>query len=127
MLFRSEFAFEDILSLWERLWTDYYSSQFHIFFALAVVEKHRTIIMEHLKAFDEVLKYMNDLAGNTDLGSSLVTAEGLYQRMQKTVEAIDRKDNLPGPRSGEGSPPRKDVVVSPELRKLLKREPVWEE
>ena len=33
------------------------SSNFHLFIALAILEKHRDVIMEHLKHFDEVLKY----------------------------------------------------------------------
>lgn len=33
------------------------SSNFHLFVALAILEKHRDVIMEHLKHFDEVLKY----------------------------------------------------------------------
>lgn len=33
------------------------SSNFHLFIALAILEKHRDVIMEHLKRFDEVLKY----------------------------------------------------------------------
>lgn len=47
----------DVLRLWECLWTDFLSSNFHIFIALAILEKHRDVIMEHLKHFDEVLKY----------------------------------------------------------------------
>ena len=33
------------------------SSNFHLFVALAILEKHRDVIMTHLKHFDEVLKY----------------------------------------------------------------------
>ena len=46
-----------MLRLWEGLWTDWLSSNFHLFVALAILEKHRDVIMEHLKHFDEVLKY----------------------------------------------------------------------
>jgi hypothetical protein len=55
--FKREFAWADVLRLWEGLWTDYLSSNFHLFIALAILEKHRDVIMEHLKHFDEVLKY----------------------------------------------------------------------
>lgn len=55
--YKREFPWADILSLWERLWTDFLSAEFHIFVALAILEKHREVIMEHLQAFDEVLKY----------------------------------------------------------------------
>ena len=124
--FKREFAFDDILSLWERLWTDYLSNRFHVFFALAVLEKHRTNILMHLRAFDEVLKFFNDLAGRTDLESTLVGAEGLYRRLERTVEAIDRKDHLPAPRETQGSPPRKERVVTKEIRGLLRRDALWD-
>jgi len=55
--YKREFEWLDILHLWEVLWTDYMSSNFHLFVALAILEKHRTVIMDHLKHFDEVLKY----------------------------------------------------------------------
>lgn len=55
--YKREFEWADILRLWETLWTDYLSSNFHLFVALAILEKHRDVIMEHLKHFDEVLKY----------------------------------------------------------------------
>lgn len=55
--YKREFPWMDILRLWESLWTDYLSADFHIFIALAILEKHKDVIMTHLKAFDEVLKY----------------------------------------------------------------------
>jgi hypothetical protein len=55
--YKREFEWLDILRLWESLWTDYLSSNFHLFIALAILEKHRTVIMDHLHHFDEVLKY----------------------------------------------------------------------
>jgi len=55
--YKREFEWVDILRLWETLWTDYLSSSFHLFIALAILEKHRDVIMDHLKHFDEILKY----------------------------------------------------------------------
>jgi hypothetical protein len=55
--YKREFEWMDVLRLWETLWTDYYSANFHLFIALAILEKHRDVIMTHLQAFDEVLKY----------------------------------------------------------------------
>lgn len=55
--YKREFEWVDVLRLWEALWTDYLSSNFHLFIALAILEKHRDVIMDHLKHFDEVLKY----------------------------------------------------------------------
>ena len=55
--YKREFEWADVLRLWEALWTDFCSSGFHLFVALAILDKHRDVIMEHLKHFDEVLKY----------------------------------------------------------------------
>ncbi|KAI9698025.1 MAG: GTPase activating protein [Candelina mexicana] len=95
--YKREFDWLDVLRLWECLWTDYLSSGFHLFIALAILEKHRGVIMEHLKHFDEVLKYINELSNTIDLPSTLLRAEALFLRFQRTVEAIDRKQNFPAP------------------------------
>ena len=54
--FKREFKWDEVLYLWEVLWSDYLSSQFHLFVALAILDKHRMIIMEYLNQFDEILK-----------------------------------------------------------------------
>ena len=46
--FKREFPFDEVLSLWEALWTDYYSSQFLLFVAFAVLESHRDMILRYL-------------------------------------------------------------------------------
>ena len=73
--FKREFEWDQILRLWEVLWTDYLSSQFVLFLALALLDKHKEVIMTHLQQFDEVLKYMNDLSMTIDLEDLLVRAE----------------------------------------------------
>lgn len=54
--FKREFPFDDVLRLWEVLWTDYYSNDFVLFVALAVLESHRDMILRYLVEFDEILK-----------------------------------------------------------------------
>jgi hypothetical protein len=113
--YKREFSWDDTLGLWERLWTDLYSANFHLFIALSLLEKHRSPILEHLQHFDEVLKYceclssvrasseeanavvVNELSGNIDLSSILTRAERLFLRFQRTVEALDRKTVYPLP------------------------------
>ncbi len=53
--------------------------------------------MEHLKHFDEVLKYVNELSNTIDLPSTLLRAQALFRRFQRTVEAVDKKHNFPAP------------------------------
>jgi TBC1 domain family member 15 len=95
--YKREFEWTDVLRLWESLWTDHLSSQFHLFITVAILEKHRDVIMQHLKHFDEILKYINELSGTIDLASTLIRAEGLFRRFEKTVEAVDRRSHFPAP------------------------------
>lgn len=120
--FKREFKWEDVLRLWEVLWTNYYSSQYHLFIALAILEKHRVIIIDRelsislpssdtrltgyvcfidLKQFDEVLKYINELSQTIDLSSTRIRAEALFKRFQRTLETSDKKRTAP---SGLGRP-----------------------
>lgn len=100
--YKREFEWSDVLRLWESLWTDFYSSQFHLFVAVAILEKHRDFIMDHLEHFDEVLKYVNDLSGHIELQETLVRAEALFKRFEKTVEAVDRRNAFPAPGQTQG-------------------------
>ncbi|CAH0058909.1 unnamed protein product [Clonostachys solani] len=146
--YKREFEWTDVLRLWETLWTDYYSANFHLFIALAILEKHRDVIMTHLQAFDEVLKYVNELSNTIDLESTLIRAETLFRKYQRLVEAVDKKENFPAPRkpeaeasnaangssnSGTGdsrtATPSKGKgkedaarTITPELRKLLSKQ-----
>lgn len=113
--YKREFEWSDVLRLWEGLWADYLSSQFHLFIAVAILEKHRDVMMSHLKHFDEVLKYINELSGTIDLASTLVRAEGLFRRFEKTVEAVDRKSHFPAP----GGSSTRQGRVAEEKRKSM--------
>ncbi|KAF2722062.1 RabGAP/TBC [Polychaeton citri CBS 116435] len=115
--FKREFEFSDILRLWEGLWSDYLSANFHLFIAMAILEKHREVILEHLKGFDEVLKYVNELSGTIDLPSTLIRAEGLFRKFQKTVEAVDKRNNFmaaPSVRQRNTSAPQENAGTSPD-------------
>lgn len=80
--FKREFPFHDVLRLWEVLWTDYYSNNFVLFVALAILESHRDMILRylvevcsyscrftrpispvHILQFDEILKVSIDGSG----------------------------------------------------------------
>ncbi|PIL24042.1 hypothetical protein GSI_13793 [Ganoderma sinense ZZ0214-1] len=134
--FKREFAFEDVLRLWEVLWTDYYSTQFVLFVALAVLESHRDVILRYLVEFDEILKYCNELSMTIELDSTLAQAEVLFLSYSQLIADIDRREaedasarsratirqRRAGSVSGaavEGQQQAKRPVVSEELRELL--------
>lgn len=50
--FKREFKFDKVIKLWEVLWTKYYSDQFILFVALAILQSHRDVIIRYLTEFD---------------------------------------------------------------------------
>jgi TBC1 domain family member 15 len=123
--FKRELSFEHTMDLWEVMWTDYHSSQFILFFALAILQKHSKIIITTLKRFDDILRYINDLSGNLDVQDLLTRAELLFVKFKQMVELLDRsKHNSTSSAFTKKSSmdANKTTVVSDELRKLLSRE-----
>ncbi|CAO3572435.1 unnamed protein product [Mortierella alpina] len=89
--FKREFEWVDIMRLWEVLFSDFLSSQFQLFVAMSILDKHRDVMMDHLQGFDEILKYVNDLSMTIDLEETLQDAEVLYRRLESVAEKIDTK------------------------------------
>ncbi|KAI0957256.1 hypothetical protein AcW1_010315 [Taiwanofungus camphoratus] len=89
--FKREFPFEDVLRLWEVLWTDYYSNDFVLFVALAILESHREVILRYLVEFDEILKYCNELSMTIELDTTLAQAEVLFLSFTQLVADMDRR------------------------------------
>ncbi|KAE9406343.1 RabGAP/TBC [Gymnopus androsaceus JB14] len=128
--FKREFPFNDVLKLWEVLWTDYYSNEFILFVALAILESHRDVILRYLVEFDEILKYCNELSMTIELDSTLAQAEVLFLSFAQLVADIDRRQaeeslsNAQGIRHRGTEPsstsPPKAPVLSEYLRDLLK-------
>ncbi|KAJ1904761.1 GTPase activating protein, partial [Coemansia sp. IMI 209127] len=96
--FKREFSFENILKLWEVLWTDYLTDRFVLFVALAVLQRHSDIIIDHLRSPEEVLKYVQDLSDTIDLNDALKGAEVCFYKVRhrvQTVEGIRAARGLP--------------------------------
>ncbi|KAJ1926244.1 GTPase activating protein [Tieghemiomyces parasiticus] len=99
--FKREFAFADILVLWEVLWSDHLTPHFYYFVALAILDQHADVIAENLVAFDEILKYINDLSGTIDLSATLRRAEILYHRFGQQMDFFDRHAQPSRPAEGK--------------------------
>lgn len=52
--YKREFTFEDTVKLWEVFFTDHLGTRFHLFFALAILEANREVMIRYLREFDEV-------------------------------------------------------------------------
>ncbi|KAF8894519.1 rab-GTPase-TBC domain-containing protein [Infundibulicybe gibba] len=83
--FKREFPFDDVLRLWEVLWTDYYSNEFVLFVALTILESHRDMILRYL------VEYCNELNMTIELDSTLAQAEVLFLSFAQIIADIDRR------------------------------------
>ena len=92
--FKREFEFEDVCSIWEILFTDYYSSQYQIFFMLAILQKNSQPIIQNFDQFDQVLKYFNDLHNTMDWKDLMIRSELLFIRFQKLMSVMERVSSL---------------------------------
>ncbi|KAF9304717.1 GTPase activating protein [Mortierella antarctica] len=121
--FKREFEWVDIMRLWEVLFSDHLSTQFHLFVAMAILDKHRDVMMDHLQEFDEILKYVNDLSMTIDLEETLQDAEILYRRLECLANKVDAKrlELEQGSTSSSGSAPESSAAAVPELPPALRR------
>lgn len=64
------------------------------------------------------VRLVNELSNTIDLPSTLLRAQSLFRRFQRTVEAIDKKNNFPAPsirqrKPAEPTPSNKDAKQIP--------------
>jgi TBC1 domain family member 15 len=59
--FKREFSWEDVCRLWECLWTDWLSGQFHLFIALAILDRHKEVIMGNPHPCVNPLRHIPDI------------------------------------------------------------------
>ncbi|KAK9718604.1 GTPase activating protein [Basidiobolus ranarum] len=116
--FKREFEYENVMRLWEVLWTDHITRDFHLFIALAIINQNRRVILEDLTAFDEILKWANEQSMHIDLEETLCRAEILYRRFSQRVEAADRVTKSASQSSTDTN---RSNPVPPALREILQK------
>ncbi|KAI6658013.1 TBC1 domain family member 15-like [Oopsacas minuta] len=85
--FKREFSLEDVLKLWEVLWTDHLTTDYYLFIALSMLLQMRHQIMEQdldqpdFSPFDNIFKMINDAAGAFDVDKTLILAEALFAKL----------------------------------------------
>lgn len=82
ILFKREFSFREINTLWEVIWTDLPCKNFHLLICISILLMKKDDIMSNNYGFNEILKFINDLSGRIDLEKSLKHAEGLYLQLK---------------------------------------------
>ncbi|KNE93262.1 hypothetical protein, variant [Puccinia striiformis f. sp. tritici PST-78] len=114
--FKREFEFNDVLKVWEALWTDMCGPHSDVFMALAILQTHREPMIRYLQEFDEVLKYINDIANTLECDALLTQAHMLYLTYKSIIETRSTvtSEGIQVIECGKRS-----VVVTDELKSLI--------
>ncbi|EDO16221.1 hypothetical protein Kpol_1014p41 [Vanderwaltozyma polyspora DSM 70294] len=118
--FKREFEFNDVCSIWEIFLTDYYSSQFQLFFMLAILQKNSNAVIQNLSQFDQILKYFNDIGGKMDWNDLMTRSELLFIRFKKMMDLMERqKEKLVDDPKDDNSDTNSELPVSDIYLQLL--------
>ncbi|XP_077567143.1 TBC1 domain family member 15 isoform X2 [Stigmatopora nigra] len=82
--FKREFAFHDVLRLWEVMWTGLPCRNFHLLLCCAILDSEKSKIMEEKFGFNEILKHVNQLSMKLDVEEILQGAESIWLQIKKS-------------------------------------------
>lgn len=91
ILFKREFPFEELKTLWEVIWMCPLTRHFHLFIAIAILNNYRQELFE-CRAFDEILKFINNLSQNINVPEMIKHAEILYYVFRDRVVQYGPKE-----------------------------------
>lgn len=80
--YKRELNNDDVLKLWECLWTRLPCPNFHLLFSVAILDQETSIIIDSQFEFTEILKHVNELSGNIDVQKTLEIAEAIYLQLK---------------------------------------------
>ncbi|KAI5929988.1 Small G protein signaling modulator 1 [Manis javanica] len=94
--FKRELVYDDVFSVWETIWAAKHVSSAHyvLFFALALVEVYRDIILENNMDFTDIIKFFNEMAERHNTKQVLKLARDL---VYKTSHKVEHKLSPPPP------------------------------
>uniref|UniRef100_A0A6I8NLK3 TBC1 domain family member 15 n=1 Tax=Ornithorhynchus anatinus TaxID=9258 RepID=A0A6I8NLK3_ORNAN len=84
--FKREFAFPDVLRLWEVLWTGLPGPNFHLLVACGILDAERDALMTSGFGSNEILKHINELTMTMSVEKILTRAEELYRQLAACPE-----------------------------------------
>uniref|UniRef100_A0A8C7XD29 TBC1 domain family member 15 n=1 Tax=Oryzias sinensis TaxID=183150 RepID=A0A8C7XD29_9TELE len=84
--FKREFSFEDILTLWEVLWTCLPCENFHLVIACSILQSQRGELIGSNHDFNTILKHINELTMKLDLQNILRDSEAIYLQLVQCKE-----------------------------------------
>ncbi|KAA8585470.1 hypothetical protein FQN60_004164, partial [Etheostoma spectabile] len=86
--FKREFSFEDILIMWEVLWTQLPCDNFHLLIACSILKSQRGELIGSDHDFNTILKHINELTMKLDLQTVLQGAEAIYLQLTACKQVL---------------------------------------
>ncbi|KAG8232348.1 hypothetical protein J437_LFUL008816 [Ladona fulva] len=126
ILFKREFSYQDIMVLWEVLWSDLPGPNFHLFICLAILDTERDVLIGNEYGFTEILKHINDLSLHINLQDILIKAEAIYLQLLAAEELPDSVKvilNLPVSERRIDSESTEELVIPPTSDHISNGEP----
>ncbi|NWX40750.1 TBC15 protein, partial [Steatornis caripensis] len=102
--FKREFSFQDILRLWEVMWTELPCQNFHLLLCCAILESEKQQIMDKHYGFNEILKHINELSMKIDVEYILCKAEAISMQMMNCKELPQAVSEILGIESNSVTP-----------------------
>ncbi|XP_078534364.1 TBC1 domain family member 15 isoform X5 [Lissotriton helveticus] len=97
--FKREFSFNDILRMWEVMWTGLPCKNFHLLICCAILESEKPNIMDQNYGFNEILKHINELSMKLDVDDVLCKAEAICLQVMKCKELPQEVHEILGMKS----------------------------
>uniref|UniRef100_A0A8C3ASI0 TBC1 domain family member 15 n=1 Tax=Cyclopterus lumpus TaxID=8103 RepID=A0A8C3ASI0_CYCLU len=91
--FKRELSFQDVLRLWEVMWTGLPCDNFHLLVCCAILDSEKQKIMEENYGFNEILKHINELSMKLDIEDILQKAEGICEQITSCKVRSATSDN----------------------------------
>lgn len=79
--FKREFTIDDIMRLWEVMWTQLPCKNFHLLLCVAILNGEKDTMEKDDYDFNDILKHINELALQIDVDGILKKAEGIYLQL----------------------------------------------
>ncbi|XP_008309425.1 TBC1 domain family member 15 [Cynoglossus semilaevis] len=94
--FKRELSFQDVLRLWEVMWTGLPCENFHLLICCSILDSEKHKIMEENMGFNEILKHVNELSMKLDVEEILQRAEGICMQLSSCKDLPDSVRNILG-------------------------------
>ncbi|XP_075461828.1 TBC1 domain family member 17 [Ascaphus truei] len=112
--FKREFSFQDVLVLWEVLWTGFPCPNYHLLVACGILDLEREALMNSDYGFNEILKHINELTMKMSVEDILCRAEALHQQLAHCQELPHNVKELLGLAEIKCPTPSPDTASPPQ-------------